>query len=127
MRTQLKKIAEIAKEFVKLGVQMGMPTGFNYFNKKKDWVDDVHVIYISQPYSVSSKSSFKDDVSFGYKDIEVRLKNRTILIPLDITNEQLDETINELEFKLEYLKSTEGLLELKEVVDEVWDSKRWEV
>ncbi len=122
---KLNRIAEIAKEFARLGVQMGMPTGYNYFSKKKDWLDGVQVIYTSPSYKVSVKSTFEDNATFVYKEIDIRLNNERIALPLCITDEQIEAIINELETKLEYLKSTEGLLELKEVVNEVWNSKRW--
>lgn len=123
MRTQLKKIAEIAKEFVKLGIQMGMPTGFNYFRKSKDWLNDAHVIYTNPQYRVSSKSTFDSSTAFVYKNIVVR--GRVVEVPLDITDEQLDEIISKLESELEYLKTAEGLLELKAVVDDAWNEKKW--
>ena len=123
MRTQLKKIAEIAKEFVKLGIQMGMPTGFNYFRKSKDWLNDAHVIYTSPSYRVSSKSTFDSSTAFVYKSIVVR--GRVVEVPLDVTDEQLDEIISKLESELEYLKTAEGLLELKAVVDDAWNEKKW--
>lgn len=123
MRTRLNKIAEIASEFVKLGVQMGMPTGFNYFRKSKDWLNDVHVIYTNPSYRVSSKSTFDSSTAFVYKNIVVR--GRVVEVPLDITDEQLDEIISELESELEYLKTAEGLLELKAVVGDAWNEKKW--
>ena len=123
MRTQLKKIAEIAKEFVKLGIQMGMPTGFNYFRKSKDWLNDAHVIYTNPQYRVSSKSTFDSSTAFVYKSIVVR--GRVVEVPLDVTDEQLDEIISKLESELEYLKTAEGLLELKAVVDDAWNEKKW--
>lgn len=123
MRARLNKLAEIASEFVKLGVQMGMPTGFNYFRKSKDWLNDAHVIYTSPSYRVSSKSTLDSSTAFIYKNIAVR--GRVVEVPLDITDEQLDEMISKLESELEYLKTAEGLLELKAVVDDVWNEKRW--
>ena len=127
MREQLNRIAEIGAEFAKLGVQMGMPTGYNYFNKKKDWLDGVQVIYTSPFYKVSVKSTLEDDTVFTFKDIRIALKRRKVDLPLDITDEQLEGLIKELETELEYLKSTEGLLELKEVVDESWAKTKWVV
>ena len=123
MRTQLKKIAEIASEFVKLGIQMGMPTGFNYFRKSKDWLNDVHVIYTNPSYRASSKSTFDSSTAFVYKNIVVR--GRVVEVPLDVTDEQLDEMISKLESELEYLKTAEGLLELKAVVGDVWNERKW--
>ena len=127
MREQLNRIAEIGAEFAKLGVQMGMPTGYNYFNKKKDWLDGVQVIYTSPFYKVSVKSTLEDDTVFTYKDINIALKRRKVDLPLDITDEQLEGLIKELETELEYLRSSEGLLELKEVVDESWAKTKWVV
>ena len=127
MREQLYRIAEIGADFAKLVVQMGMPTGFNYFNKKKDWLDVVQVIYTSPFYKVSVKSTLEDDTVFTFKDIDIALKRRKVDLPLDITDEQLEGFIKELETELEYLKSTEGLLELKEVVDESWAKTKWVV
>ena len=127
MRTQLNRIAEIGEEFAKLGVQMGMPTGYNYFNKKKDWLDGVQVIYTSPFYKVSVKSTLEDDTVFTFKDIRIALKRRKVDLPLDITDEQLEGFIKELETELEYLRSAEGLLELKEVVDESWAKTNWAV
>jgi len=123
MRTELNRIAEIGAEFAKLGVQMGMPTGFNYFRKSKDWLNDVHVIYTNPSYRVSSKSTFDSSTAFVYKNIVVR--GRVVEVPLDITDEQLDEIISVLESKLKYLKTAEGLLELKAVVDDAWNEKKW--
>lgn len=123
MRTQLNRIAEIGAEFAKLGVQMGMPTGFNYFRKSKDWLNDVHVIYTNPSYRVSSKSTFDSSTAFVYKNIVVR--GRVVEVPLDITDEQLDEIISVLESELKYLKTAEGLLELKAVVDDAWNEKKW--
>ena len=125
MRAQLNKIAEIGAEFAKLGVQMGMPTGYNYFSKKKDWLDGVQVIYTSPFYKVSAKSTLEDDTVFTYKDIKIALKRREVDLVLDITDEQLEGLIKELEAELKYLKSTEGLLELKAVVDDAWNEKKW--
>ncbi len=125
MRAQLNRIAEIGEEFAKLGVQMGMPTGFNYFSKKKDWLDGVQVIYTSPFYKVSAKSTLEDDTVFTYKDIKIALKRREVDLVLDITDEQLEGLIKELEAELKYLKSTEGLLELKAVVDDAWNEKKW--
>ena len=34
---------------------MGMPTGYNYFNKKKDWLDGVQSQFIQVHYKVSAK------------------------------------------------------------------------
>ena len=127
MRTQLNRIAEIGAEFAKLGVQMGMPTGFNYFNKKKDWMDGVQVIYKSPSYKVSAKATLEDWAVFTFKDIRISLKRRKVECPLDITDEQLEGFIKELEAELEYLRSAEGLLELKEVVDEIWAKTKWVV
>lgn len=127
MRTQLNRIAEIGAEFAKLGVQMGMPTGYNYFNKKKDWLDGVQVVYTSPFYKVSVKSTLEDDTVFVFKDIKIALKRREVDLPLDITDEQLEGFIKELETELEYLRSAEGLLELKEVVDESWAKTKWVV
>lgn len=123
MRTELNRIAEIGAEFAKLGVQMGMPTGFNYFRKSKDWLNDVHVIYTNPSYRVSSKSTFDSSTAFVYKNIVVR--GRVVEVPLDITDEQLDEIISVLESELKYLKTAEGLLELKAVVDDAWNEKKW--
>lgn len=123
MRTRLNRIAEIASEFVKLGIQMGMPTGLNYFSKKKDWLDGIIVCYINPPYTASSKSSFDSSPSFSYKDVNV--SRSKIEIPLDIADEKLEEIIQELETELEYLKTAEGLLELKQVVDDAWNEKKW--
>lgn len=123
MRTQLNRIAEIGAEFAKLGVQMGMPTGFNYFRKSKDWLNDVHVIYTNPSYRVSSKSTFDSSTAFVYKDIVVR--GRVVEVPLDITDKQLEEIISVLESELKYLKTAEGLLELKAVVDDAWNEKKW--
>lgn len=123
MRTELNRIAEIGAEFVKIGVQMGMPTGFNYFRKSKDWLNDVHVIYTNPSYRVSSKSTFDSSTAFVYKNIVVR--GRVVEVPLDITDEQLDEIISVLESELKYLKTAEGLLELKAVVDDAWNEKKW--
>lgn len=123
MRTQLNRIAEIGAEFAKLGIQMGMPTGFNYFRKSKDLLNDVHVIYTNPSYRASSKSTFDSSTAFVYKNIVVR--GRVVEVPLDITDEQLDEIISELESELEYLKTAEGLLELKAVVGDVWNEKKW--
>ena len=127
MRTQLNRIAEIGAEFAKLGVQMGMPIGYNYFNKKKDWLDGVQVIYTSPFYKVSVKSTLEDDTVFVFKDIKIALKRREVDLPLDITDKELEGLIQELETELEYLKSAEGLLELKEVVDESWAKTNWAV
>ena len=127
MRTQLNRMAEIGAEFAKLGVQMGMPTGHNYFNKKKDWLDGVQVIYLSPPCRVSSKATIEDDTVFRFKEIGITLKMKKVSCPLDITDEQLDGLIKELEAELEYLRSAEGLLELKEVVDEIWAKTKWVV
>ena len=123
MRTELNRIAEIGAEFAKLGVQMGMPTGFNYFRKSKDWLNDVHVIYTNPSYRVSSKSTFDSSTAFVYKDIVVR--GRVVEAPLDITDKQLEEIISVLESELKYLKTAEGLLELKAVVDDAWNEKKW--
>lgn len=123
MRTELNRIAEIGAEFAKLGVQMGMPTGFNYFRKSKDWLNDVHVIYTNPSYRVSSKSTFDSSTAFVYKNIVVR--GRVVEVPLDITDKQLEEIISELESELEYLKTAEGLSELKAVVDDAWNEKKW--
>lgn len=123
MRTQLNRIAEIGAEFAKLGVQMGMPTGFNYFRKSKDWLNDVHVIYTNPSYRVSSKSTFDSSTAFVYKDIVVR--GRVVEVPLDITDKQLEEIISVLESELKYLKTAEGLLELKAVVDDAWNERKW--
>jgi hypothetical protein len=123
MRTELNRIAEIGAEFAKLGVQMGMPTGFNYFRKSKDWLNDVHVIYTNPSYRVSSKSTFDSSTAFVYKNIVVR--GRVVEVPLDITDEQLEEIISELESELKYLKTAEGLLELKAVVDDAWNERKW--
>jgi hypothetical protein len=123
MRTRLNKIAQIASEFVKLGIQMGMPTGFNYFRKSKDWLNDVHVIYTNPSYRVSSKSTFDSSTAFVYKNIVVR--GRVVEVPLDITDKQLEEIISVLESELKYLKTAEGLLELKAVVDDAWNEKKW--
>jgi hypothetical protein len=123
MRTQLNRIAEIGAEFAKLGVQMGMPTGFNYFRKSKDWLNDVHVIYTNPSYRVSSKSTFDSSTAFVYKNIVVR--GRVVEVPLDITDKQLEEIISVLESELKYLKTAEGLLELKAVVDDAWNEKKW--
>lgn len=123
MRTQLNRIAEIGAEFVKIGVQMGMPTGFNYFRKSKDWLNDVHVIYTNPSYRVSSKSTFDSSTAFVYKNIVVR--GRVVEVPLDITDKQLEEIISVLESELKYLKTAEGLLELKAVVDDAWNEKKW--
>lgn len=125
MRTELNRIAEIGAEFAKLGVQMGMPTGFNYFRKSKDWLNDVHVIYTNPSYRVSSKSTFDSSTAFVYKNIVVREREKVVEVPLDITDEQLDEIISELESELKYLKTAEGLLELKAVVDDAWNEKKW--
>ena len=127
MRTQLNRIAEIGAEFAKLGVQMGMPTGVNYFNKKKDWLDGVKVIFISPPYKVSSKATIEDDTVFIFKEIGITLKMKKVSCPLDITDKELECLIQELETELEYLRSAEGLLELKEVVDESWAKTKWVV
>ncbi len=127
MRAQLNRIAEIGEEFAKLGVQMGMPTGYNYFNKKKDWLDGVQVIYAGSCHRVSVKTTLKDWAVFIYKDIKISLKRRVVEYPLDITDEQLEGFIKELETELEYLRSSEGLLELKEVVDESWAKTNWAV
>lgn len=123
MRTELNRIAEIGAEFAKLGVQMGMPTGFNYFRKSKDWLNDVHVIYTNPSYRVSSKSTFDSSTAFVYKNIVVR--GRVVEVPLDITDKQLEEIISVLESELKYLKTAEGLLELKAVVDDAWNEKKW--
>ena len=123
MRTELNRIAEIGAEFAKLGVQMGMPTGFNYFRKSKDWLNDVHVIYTNPSYRVSSKSTFDSSTAFVYKNIVVR--GRVVEAPLDITDEQLEEIISVLESELKYLKTAEGLLELKAVVDDAWNERKW--
>ena len=123
MRTELNRIAEIGAEFVKIGVQMGMPIGFNYFRKSKDWLNDAHVIYTNPSYRVSSKSTFDSLTVFVYKDIVVR--GRRVEVSLDTTDEQLDEIISKLESELKYLKTAEGLLELKAVVDDVWNEKKW--
>ena len=123
MRTELNRIAEIGAEFAKLGVQMGMPTGFNYFRKSKDWLNDVHVIYTNPSYRVSSKSTFDSSTAFVYKNIVVR--GRVVEVPLDITDKQLEEIISVLESELKYLKTTEGLLELKAVVNDAWNEKKW--
>lgn len=123
MRTQLNRIAEIGAEFAKLGVQMGMPTGFNYFRKSKDWLNDVHIIYTSPSYRVSSKSTFDSSTAFVYKNIVVR--GRVVEVPLDIIDEQLEEIISVLESELKYLKTAEGLLELKAVVNDAWNEKKW--
>lgn len=123
MRTQLNRIAEIGAEFVKIGVQMGMPTGFNYFRKSKDWLNDVHVIYTNPSYRVSSKSTFDSSTAFVYKNIVVR--GRVVEVPLDITDKQLEEIISVLESELKYLKTAEGLLELKAVVNDAWNEKKW--
>lgn len=123
MRTELNRIAEIGAEFVKIGVQMGMPTGFNYFRKSKDWLNDVHVIYTNPSYRVSSKSTFDSSTAFVYKNIVVR--GRVVEVPLDITDKQLEEIISVLESELKYLKTAEGLLELKAVVDDAWNEKKW--
>ncbi len=125
MRTQLNRIAEIGAEFAKLGVQMGMPTGINYFRKKKNWLDGVKIIYISPPYKVSAKATLEDFAFFSFKDIRISLGRRTVEYPLDITDEQLEGLIKELEAEFEYLKSTEGLLELREVIDGTWDKTKW--
>ena len=127
MRTQLNRIAEIGAEFAKLGIQMGMPTGINYFNKKKDWLDGVQVNYISPPCKVNAKATLDDWAFFIFKDIKISLKRRVVEYPLDITDEQLEGFIKELETELEYLRSAEGLLELKEVVDEIWAKTKWVV
>ena len=127
MREQLNRIAEIGEEFAKLGVQMGMPTGYNYFNKKKDWLDGVQVIYKSPFYKVSAKSTLEDDVAFMFKDIRIALKRRKVDLPLDITDKELEGLIQELETELEYFRSAEGLLELKEIVDEIWAKTQWVV
>ena len=127
MRAQLNKIAEIGAECSKLGVHMGMPTGYNYFNKKKDWLDGVQVIYTSPSYKVSVKSNLEDDAVFVFKDINIALKRRKVDLPLDITDKELEGLVQELETELEYLRSTEGLLELKEVVDEIWAKTKWVV
>ncbi len=127
MRAQLNRIARIGEEFAKLGVQMGMPTGYNYFNKKKDWLDGVQVIYESPSYKVSAKATLEDWAVFIFKDINISLELRTVGCPLDITDEQLEGFIKELEAELEYLRSAEGLLELKEVVDESWAKTKWVV
>ncbi len=127
MRTQLNRIAEIGAEFAKLGVQMGMPTGFNYFNKKKDWLDGVQVIYTSPFYKVSIKSTLEDDAVFMFKDIDIALKRRKVDLPLDITDKELEGLIQELETELEHFRSAEGLLELKEIVDEIWAKTKWVV
>ena len=123
MRTQLNRIAEIGAEFAKLGVQMGMPIGFNYFRKSKDWLNDVHVIYTCPSYRVSSKSTFDSSTAFVYKNIVVR--GRVVEVPLDITDKQLEEIISVLESELKYLKTAEGLLELKAVVNDAWNEKKW--
>lgn len=123
MRTELNRIAEIGAEFVKIGVQMGMPTGFNYFRKSKDWLNDVHVIYTNPSYRVSSKSTFDSSTAFVYKNIVVR--GRVVEVPLDITDKQLEEIISVLESELKYLKTAEGLLELKAVVNDAWNEKKW--
>lgn len=123
MRTELNRIAEIGAEFVKIGVQMGMPTGFNYFRKSKDWLNDVHVIYTNPSYRVSSKSTFDSSTAFVYKNIVVR--GRVVEVPLDITDKQLEEIISVLESELKYLKTAEGLLELKAVVDDAWNERKW--
>src|SRR5690554_3714878 len=123
MRTELNRIAEIGAEFAKLGVQMGMPIGFNYFRKSKDWLNDVHVIYTNPSYRVSSKSTFDSSTAFVYKNIIVR--GRVVEVPLDITDKQLEEIISVLESELKYLKTAEGLLELKAVVDDAWNEKKW--
>jgi hypothetical protein len=125
MRTQLNRIAEIGAEFAKLGVQMGMPTGFNYFRKSKDWLNDIYMIYTSPQYKVSSKSTFEDAALFVYKDIRLSINPDVVEIPLRITDEQLDVMINELESELKYLKTAEGLLELKAVVEDAWNEKKW--
>lgn len=127
MRAQLNRIAEIGAEFAKLGVQMGMPTGFDYFSKKKDWLDGVQVIYTSPFYKVSAKSTLEDDTVFTYKDIKIALKRREVDLVLDITDEQLEGLIKELEAELNYLKSTEGLLELRKVIDDTWAKTEWVV
>ena len=123
MRTELNRIAEIGAEFAKLGVQMGMPTGFNYFRKSKDWLNDVHVIYTNPSYRVSSKSTFDSSTAFVYKNIVVR--GRVVEVPLDITDKQLEEIISVLESELKYLKTAEGLLELKAVVNDAWNERKW--
>lgn len=123
MRTELNRIAEIGAEFAKIGVQMGMPTGFNYFRKSKDWLNDVHVIYTNPSYRVSSKSTFDSSTAFVYKNIVVR--GRVVEVPLDITDKQLEEIISELESELEYLKTAEGLSELKAVVNDAWNERKW--
>lgn len=123
MRTQLNRIAEIGAKFAKLGVQMGMPIGFNYFRKSKDWLNDVHVIYTNPSYRVSSKSTFDSSTAFVYKNIVVR--GRVVEVPLDITDKQLEEIISVLESELKYLKTAEGLLELKAVVDDAWNERKW--
>ena len=127
MRAQLNKIAEIGEEFAKLGVQIGMPTGYNYFNKKKDWLDGVQVIYTSPFYKVSVKSTLEDDAVFMFKDINIALKRRKVDLPLDITDKELEGLIQELETELEYFRSAEGLLELKEIVNEIWAKTKWVV
>lgn len=127
MREQLNRIAEIGAEFAKLGVQMGMPTGFNYFSKKKDWLDGVQVIYTSPFYKVSAKSTLEDDAVFMFKDINIALKRRKVDLPLDITDKEMEGLIQELETELEYFRSAEGLLELKEIVDEIWAKTKWVV
>ena len=127
MRAQLNKIAEIGEEFAKLGVQIGMPTGYNYFNKKKDWLDGVQVIYTSPFYKVSVKSTLEDDAVFMFKDINIALKRRKVDLPLDITDKEMEGLIQELETELEYFRSAEGLLELKEIVNEIWAKTKWVV
>ncbi len=124
MRAQLNRIARIGEEFAKLGVQMGMPTGFNYFNKKKDWLDGVQVIYKSRSYKVSAKATLEDSAVFIFKDINISLERRTVECPLDITDDQLEDMIKELETELDYLKSTEGLLELRQAIDDAWDKTK---
>ena len=104
-----------------------MPTGHNYFNKKKDWLDGVKVIYISPPYKVSSKATIEDDTVFIFKEIHITLKMKKVSCPLDITDEQLEGLIKELEAELNYLKSTEGLLELRKVIDDTWAKTEWVV
>lgn len=121
MRAQLNRIAEIGAEFAKLGIQMGMPTGFNYFFKSEDWLNDMHVIYTGSKQKFKKKSTLADSASFAYKEISIRLTDRRIELPVTITDKQLEVLISELETKLEYLKSDEGILELKEVIENAWN------
>ncbi len=120
MRAQLNRIAEIGAEFAMLGVQMGMPTGYNYFSKKRDWLNGVKIFYTNPPYKVSAKATPEDDTVFMFKDMDMALTRGKVSCPIDITDDQLEDLIKELETELEHLKSTEGLLELRQTIDDAW-------